>query len=139
MLRKFIVTLVFWLVGHCTAADFDHTDWDILLNSNVVVLEGGKATQMNYASMSADRADLRAYLAKLAEISREEIEDWSVASQLAFLINAYNAWTIEIVLSEYPDIDLDDRVGAKEPHQCRRCCRSQQDGEDGVGNDGQRN
>ena len=111
MLRKFIVTLVFWLVGHRTAADFDHTDWDILLNSNVVVREGGKATQVNYASMSADRADLRAYLAKLAEISREEFEDWSVASQLAFLINAYNAWTIEIVLSEYPDIDSIRDIG----------------------------
>ena len=111
MLRNFVVILVFWLVGNCTAADFDHSIWDNLFGTNIVVLEGGKATQVNYDSMLADRGDLHSYLDELSEISREKFEAWSVASQLAFLINAYNAWTIEIVLSEYPDIDSIRNIG----------------------------
>ncbi|MBT6033690.1 MAG: DUF547 domain-containing protein, partial [Kordiimonadaceae bacterium] len=38
-------------------------------------------------------------------INKSEFENWSEDEQLAFLINAYNAWTVNLVLTGYPKID----------------------------------
>ena len=37
-------------------------------------------------------------------MSEREFEAWSRAEQIAFLINAYNAFTVEKILTRYPDI-----------------------------------
>lgn len=92
-------------------ADFDHAFWNRLLQEHVVVQEGGRATQVDYAGMEADRAILQSYLAEVSAVPRETFEVWDASSQLAFLINAYNAWTVEVVLGEYPDIDSIRDIG----------------------------
>ena len=52
----------------------------------------------------ADRDQLADYLGQLAAVSSREFQQWSRADRLAFLINTYNAWTVELILTEYPDI-----------------------------------
>ena len=86
-------------------AQFDHSPWDELLRSNVIVLDRGQATQVDYDAMAADRARLRAYLDAIAAVARPDFESWSEPEQLAFLINTYNAWTVELILTRYPDLD----------------------------------
>src|SRR5204863_1952597 len=49
-----------------TAHAFDHAPWDAQLKKNVVVLEGGKASQFRYGNV--DRGALRAYLASLSRV-----------------------------------------------------------------------
>ena len=92
-------------------ADFDHSEWDGLLKEHVTVQSGGLATQLDYDAMAANRGRLRAYLASISSVSRSTFDGWSVAAQLAFLINAYNAWTVEVVLDEYPEIDSIRDIG----------------------------
>lgn len=92
-------------------ASFDHDQWGKLLQEHVVEVNGGRTTQVDYAGMLADRNILRAYLADVANIDRESFESWDQASQLAFLINAYNAWTVELILTEYPDLDSIKDIG----------------------------
>lgn len=92
-------------------ADFDHGGWDRLLDSHVSVLDGGIATEVDYAGMAGDRVQLRAYLAELSAVSRSSFDGWPVAAQLAFLINAYNAWTVDLILEDYPDIDSIRDIG----------------------------
>ncbi len=86
------------------AFDHSHKDWDALVKKHVVVISGGKASQIDYAGMAADRARLKAYLESLARIDEEEFGAWTKAERMAFLINAYNAFMVEKVLTRYPDL-----------------------------------
>ncbi len=85
-----------------SAFAFDHGRWDALLKKDVVVLEGGKASQFRYADV--DRNALKSYLASLSKVEEKEFQAWSREEQMAFLINAYNAFTVEKILTRYPDI-----------------------------------
>jgi len=47
---------------------------------------------------------LKAYLDTLSAVSAARYGGWSRPQQLAFLINAYNAFTVELILTRYPDL-----------------------------------
>lgn len=85
-------------------AAHDHSGWDALLKRNVVVTGGGTSSQVNYARFKADRAKLKTYLDSTSSVSKTTFNRWSKNDQLAFLINAYNAWTVELILTEYPNL-----------------------------------
>ncbi len=101
--RLFLVLLVF-LSFPARAMDHAHSEWDALLKKHVVVREGGKASQLRYAGMAKDRAALKRYLDGLAKVTEAQFSGWSGPQQMAFLINAYNAFMVEKVLTRYPDI-----------------------------------
>ena len=82
----------------------DHGPWDALLKKHVVLLEGGKASQLDYAGVAAEREALRGYLASVSAVKEAEFNGWPKPEQMAFLINAYNAYTVEKVLTRYPEI-----------------------------------
>jgi hypothetical protein len=84
--------------------DHEHKAWDALLKKHVVLLDGGKASQTRYAGFQQDRAALKSYLATLSNVTPQEFDGWSKAQRMAFLINAYNAYTVEKILTRYPDI-----------------------------------
>jgi hypothetical protein len=86
------------------AAGFDHSTWDSLLKKHVVVLRSGQASQVDYAGMATDHDQLKGYLSKLSAVSKADFEQWDQATQLAYLINAYNAYTVELVLTGYPKV-----------------------------------
>lgn len=99
------VALALLLAALCgTAQAFDHGAWDALLGKHVVVLDGGKASRVRYAGMAQDRQALQQYLARLSAVSAAEFERWPQAEQQAFLINAYNAFAVEKVLTRYPGL-----------------------------------
>jgi hypothetical protein len=87
-------------------AQFDHTHaaWGALLARHVVVIDGGKASQVRYAGFAQDRAALKSYLDTLSGVTPAQFAPWTKPQQMAFLINAYNAFTIEKVLTRYPDL-----------------------------------
>ncbi len=94
------------LLGGNASAQFDHQHqaWSELLKKHVVVIDGGKASQVRYAALAKDRDALKAYLDALSKVSQQEYGGWSKEQQLAFLINAYNAHMIELILTRYPSI-----------------------------------
>jgi hypothetical protein len=99
--------LLFALLMHAIPAwafDQSHKSWDAMLKKHVVLLEGGKASQVNYQGMAKERAALTEYLHSLSRVGEQEFEAWSRGEQVAFLINAYNAYTVEKILARYPDI-----------------------------------
>jgi hypothetical protein len=87
-------------------AAFDHTHaaWTSLLARHVVLLRDGQASQLRYAVMATERAGLRVYLDTLSALRRADFDRFSKDQQQAFLINAYNAFTVELVLTRYPDL-----------------------------------
>jgi hypothetical protein len=100
---RLILPLLLW-ASSALAFDHAHPSWDALLKKHVVLLDGGKASQLRYADMARERTALKAYLQTLSGVSEREFEAWSRAEQMAFLINAYNAFTVEKVLTRYPAI-----------------------------------
>ena len=97
MTRVLIVALLVLQWATAQAAGFDQSAWDTLLKAHVTPLRNGQATQVDYAGFAADRNQLRQYLANVSKVVPAELERWDRASQLAFLINAYNAFTVELI------------------------------------------
>jgi Protein of unknown function, DUF547 len=92
------------LTSHAQNMDHSHAAWTTLLKKHVVLLGAGKASQLRYAGMARDREALKAYLDSLSAVSRAAFDGFSKAQQQAFLMNAYNAFTVELILSKYPNL-----------------------------------
>ena len=90
--------------AQAAAFDHSHAAWTALLRQHVVLLGGGQASQLRYAGMAADRTALKAYLAQLSAVPAAAFEAFSKPQQMAFLINAYNAFTVELILGRYPKL-----------------------------------
>ena len=86
------------------AFDHRHADWDLQLKQQVVVAASGASSTVRYAGFKAQRAGLQATLAALSAVTQAEYAGWTKPQQLAFLVNAYNAFTVELILSRYPDL-----------------------------------
>lgn len=104
MLRRVLFMLLALMAVPAMAFDQGHADWDGLLKRHVQVLEGGNASRMDYAGMQRDKSTLDAYTAALTAVTPAEFAGWSKADRMAFLINAYNAFTVELILSRYPNL-----------------------------------
>jgi len=78
--------------------------WNALLERHVVVIDGGHASRVDYAGMRHDKALLVTYTKRLSAVTAGQFDAWGKADQMAFLINAYNAFTIEKVLTRWPDL-----------------------------------
>ncbi len=96
--------MLFWSIGEVFAqsadnAGFDHRHslFDELLHSHV-----DAAGLVDYQALQADQAQLTDYQWTLAGVSSEQLKDWSQAQQLAFWINAYNAFTLRAIIDHYP-------------------------------------
>ena len=89
-----------------------HQPWQALLVQHVKPINNGHSSQVDYASFKTERAKLKAYLAALGSVDEDIFSQWSAAKQLAFLINAYNAWTVEFILTAYPDIESIKDLGS---------------------------
>lgn len=89
-----------------------HATWETLLQKNISAIDNGNSTAVNYAAFKSERAKLKSYLDQLGKVSQAEFDAWSTSKQLAFLINAYNAWTVEFILTKYPDLDSIKDLGS---------------------------
>jgi hypothetical protein len=101
---RLIVLVVALVALPARAFEHSHAAWDALLKKHVVVLPGGHASQVRYSEFAKDRGALKDYLGELSKVGRAEFDAWPKAERKAFLINAYNAFTVEKVLTRYPDL-----------------------------------
>ena len=93
-------------MGTWAQAAFDHqyTRWNALLKKHVKWLADGKQSRVNYKGFAADRSALKEVLSALSAVPKATFDGWSKSQQMAFLINAYNAFTVELILTKYPDL-----------------------------------
>jgi hypothetical protein len=110
ILWLFLAVLV--ITPQAKAAVFDHSRWDMLLKKYVVVIAGGQVTEVDYDGFMDDRDRLKEYLNSLSEVDSDEFDSWPLDFQLAFLINAYNGWTVELILTKYPDLESIKDLGS---------------------------
>ncbi|ROH89220.1 DUF547 domain-containing protein [Stagnimonas aquatica] len=84
------------------ALDDRYSAYAGLLQRHVEWTQQGRASAVDYAGLQTERGRLQAVLVEFSAVSRVEFEAWSARQQQAFLINAYNAYTLELVLGRYP-------------------------------------
>ncbi|MGE0311529.1 MAG: DUF547 domain-containing protein [Lautropia sp.] len=87
-------------------ASFDHgyERFDALLRKHVAWNAAGTASAVDYAGLARERAALKQVLDAFSAVSMQQYQGFSRDQRLAFLINAYNAFTLELILTKYPDL-----------------------------------
>lgn len=104
MVLRLLALALLLMAGPAHALDHEHRAWTELLGRHVHWNAEGTTTAVDYAGFAQDRAALNAYLAELSAVSAEQGAAFSADQRLAFLINAYNAYTVELILTRYPDL-----------------------------------
>ncbi len=100
-----IVLVVALSVAPTSHAQPTHAAWSELLQRCVVETFDGHSTAVDYDCFGASQQPLDDYLATLSDVPRTEFDQWTRDERLAFLINAYNAWTVALILSAWPDLE----------------------------------
>ncbi len=77
------------------SAPIEHAIWDRLLKKHV-----DNAGLVDYKGFKKDEAQLKKYLDLLS--SNAPGSKWSKDEKLAYWINAYNAYTVQLILDHYP-------------------------------------
>jgi hypothetical protein len=79
----------------------NHAKWNALLQKNV-----SKNGNVNYKAFQKDSKQLQAYLNELS--ANVPTKSWSKNATLAYWINAYNAYTVKLILDNYPTKSIKD-------------------------------
>jgi hypothetical protein len=88
-----------------TSAPVDHSAFDKLLKKHV-----NARGLVDYQGFKVDEAVFNQYLALLSK--NPPAANWPKADQMAYWINAYNAYTIRLILDHYPVQSIKD-IGSK--------------------------
>ncbi|MEL4895679.1 DUF547 domain-containing protein [Crocosphaera sp. Alani8] len=80
-----------------SANPFDYQDYATVLET--YVNEGGL---VDYEGLQANREQLDRFNRSLGEVTPEVYNSWSEEEKLAFLINAYNSFTLESIIDQNP-------------------------------------
>jgi len=73
----------------------NHSKWHAFLQKYI-----SNEGKVNYEAIKENSIDLNTYLQELSEIKIND--NWSKNEKLAFWINAYNAFTIKLIIDNYP-------------------------------------
>lgn len=80
------------------AVSYDHTHAAL----NTVLAAHVHDGLVDYAALKRERDGLDHYLEEAGNIPMASFQSWSKPEQLAFLINVYNATTLQLIVDSYP-------------------------------------
>jgi Protein of unknown function, DUF547 len=105
----FTILVVGFVCSNCRSIKRDtdskpvgHEVWDALVKKHV-----GADGFVDYKGFVRDSAELNRYL-KTLEKAHPNDKNWSRAEQMAYWINAYNAYTIQLIVRNYPVASIKD-------------------------------
>lgn len=100
--------------AHAQAMPLDHgyAAWDALLHKHVKWLPDQKQSRVDYKGLLAERAALQKVLAEWSGVTVAQFTAFNREQQMAFLINAYNGFTLELVLTRYPRLQSIKDLGS---------------------------
>lgn len=97
-MRKIFILTILLLSNSVMSFDHSHKLFDNILKESVIYDD--KQSWFNYKDL--DTKKLNIYLKSLSKVSKKEFNSFTKDQQLAFLINAYNAFTIKLIKKNYP-------------------------------------
>lgn len=77
-------------------SELDYRDYENVLRTYV------NAGLVDYPALQANSQALKRFIQQLGAVSPEVYADWTEAEKIAFLINAYNAITLESIIDQTP-------------------------------------
>lgn len=80
-----------------SSVDFEHNQFSKILKT--IVNDQGL---VDYMALQRNPSQLNSYLKSLAAVPKKEFKSWSNSEQIAFLINAYNAYTLSSIIENKP-------------------------------------
>jgi hypothetical protein len=92
--------------------DPGYAAWDALLKKHVRWLPDNKQTRVDYKGFAADRPALQKVLAQWSAVTPAAFAAFSREQKMAFLINAYNGFTVELILTQYPNLKSIKELGS---------------------------
>jgi len=93
------------------ARGLDHSGWTSLLSRHVIVSEDGHNSLVDYTGFLSEQAALSGYLDELSAVSAAQYGNFTRDEKLAYLINAYNAFTLSLILDHHPGIESIRDIG----------------------------
>lgn len=81
--------------------DHEHQLWSETLADVVHVKQKGAWTHVDYELLATNSESFERYLEQLSRVDQATFDSWNQPEQLSFLINAYNAFTLELIRSNY--------------------------------------
>lgn len=108
LLLTTVSTSIIGLTALNARAEFDHThkNWTSQLQKYVSLKD--QQSTVNYKALKKDTAALNQYLHSLEAVTQEQFNQFSPNQKLAFLINAYNAFTVKLIVDNYPVKSIKD-------------------------------
>ncbi len=88
------------------AFDQDHKALDKVLKDHVIFK--GNQSLVNYKAIKNKPSELEQYLKDLSAVKKSQFDSWTAGNKLAFLINAYNAFTLKLIVDNYPTKSIKD-------------------------------
>jgi len=89
--------------------EHSHKNWNDLLTQYTRLNSGQVET--NYKLIKKEDQILNRYLSELEELSKMDFDLFSKDEKLAFWINAYNAYTVKLIIDGYPVKSIKDLGG----------------------------
>jgi hypothetical protein len=105
MKNLFTLLILAFFTNSVFAADpVSHSSWDALMKKHV-----SAKGNVNYKGFKADKADLEAYLKLISDNAPKK--DWTAKQKKAYWMNAYNAYTVKLIVDYYPIKSIKDVPG----------------------------
>ncbi|MGB0424571.1 MAG: DUF547 domain-containing protein [Flavobacteriales bacterium] len=92
--------------SNSTSRPITHEAWTALLATHV-----SESGEVDYRGFVADSLQLNAYLSSLS-LHHPNKKNWSSNERKAFWINAYNAYTVKLIVENYPVVSIKDLGGS---------------------------
>lgn len=80
--------------------DLSFKEWSQWLKTNAKVQ--GPVTSVHYREAQKNRKSLDLIVSQVEGVSKNTFDSWSEKDRLAFLINAYNVFTVKLIVDNYP-------------------------------------
>lgn len=103
---RYIFVFLLWSIGQTSEAQPDFKAWDTFLKKYV-----SATGDVDYKSIKANRKEFDAITKTFSATS--VLPSWSKSDQLVFWINAYNAFTIDLIVNNYPLKSIQGLDGGK--------------------------
>lgn len=98
-MKQFLIIFLcigLWQGTFAQSFDHKHSVWDSILKKNV------KNGLVSYKGIQAEEGSLKQYLESLSKVTEAQYQGFNEKEKMSFLINAYNAFTVKLILDHYP-------------------------------------
>lgn len=105
-MRLLTCLILLSIVSNLSAFDHTHQSWTEILKR--YVSKADKQTFVDYQGILKEKNKLGSYLENLSKVSKSHFSSFNKKQRLAFLINAYNAFTVKLIIDHYPVDSIKD-------------------------------